>query len=281
MWSIGIYRGNSPFSLTPHPEINNPVIHPHDITDMNGVSIADPFMIEHANNWHMFFEILDGDSQKGCIGVATSGDALDWRYERVVLDEPFHLSYPYVFSHQGEFYMIPETVEGGGISLYKAHDFPSDWRLEGILVAGAWADPSIFQFDGRWWMFACSNPKESNNLHLFHSESLLGPWQEHTLSPLISEDNHTARPAGRVTIFDNKVIRFSQDCEPHYGTRVRAFEITKLSLSEYKEKEHELSPILNPTGEGWNSERMHHVDPHIIWPNEWIACVDGLTPSEF
>jgi hypothetical protein len=33
--------------------------------------------------------------------------------------------------------------------------------------------------------------------------------------------------------------------------------------------------VLCATDEGWNSQRMHHVDPHLMTDGRWIACVDG------
>lgn len=280
MWSIGIYSGNSPLSLAPHPQASNPVIRPEDIHDIKGVSIADPFLIEIDGLWHMFFEVLDGDSQKGCIGLATSTDAVKWNYEQIVLEERIHLSYPSVFRVGRENFMIPETVDGEGISLYRAKRFPHVWALDQVLVPGTWADPSIFRFDNRWWMFACGTPKQSDTLHLFHAKDLRGPWEEHRLSPLITGNNRIARPAGRVTPFNGGVLRFCQDCQPEYGSQVRAFEIHELTTETFKEREHPLSPLLVPSGSGWNSHRMHHVDPHLRSPGEWIACVDGLTQSK-
>ena len=277
MWSIGIYKGESPFQLAPHPDAMNPVLHPTDIDDLNGVSIADPFMLRSEGIWHMFFEVLDGDNGKGCIGLATSPNAITWSYDQIVLTEKFHLSYPYVFANGSDYYMIPETVEGGGICLYKATNFPHAWTFQQKLIEGVWADPSIFEYERQWWMFACGAPKESSSLHLFYAEDLLGPWIEHPASPLISCNHRIARPAGRVTVYDDQIVRFCQDCEPRYGTRVRAFVVDTLTTTDYAEREHPLSPILVPQGIEWNSERMHHVDPHLEWPGEWIACVDGCT----
>jgi len=275
MWSIGIYRGESPTHLEPHPQARNPVVHPNDVKDLKCVSVADPFMQKNGETWNMFFEVVDGETYKGCIGLATSADALSWKYEQIVLNESTHLSYPYVFNDGDEFFMLPETVGGGGISLYKARNYPTEWAFEKILIPGVWADPSIFKYERKWWLFACSNPKDSNNLHLFYSDDLRGEWVEHPLSPLITEDNRRARPAGRVVVCESEVLRFCQDCEPKYGSKVRAFKITKLTPTEFEEKENEISPILAPSGSGWNSQRMHHLDPHLEWPSEWIACVDG------
>ena len=274
-WSIGIYEGASPFHLSAHARARNPVITFEDVTDLRADFVADPFMLLKGGAWHMFFEVMDADTRLGKIALATSVDGLRWRYERVVLEEPFHLSYPYVFEWRGEFYMTPETLQPGVLRLYKADPFPLRWRCLGTIVEGAHADPSPFRFDGRWWMFACPTPNKHDTLRLYFADELEGPWAEHPRSPIVEADCRIARPAGRVVVRDGTVIRFAQECQPFYGTRVRAFEVTELTPESFSEREHERSPILSPSGEGWNGQRMHHVDPHPLPGGGWLACVDG------
>jgi hypothetical protein len=47
-------------------------------------------------------------------------------------------------------------------------------------------------------------------------------------------------------------------------------------LSEYEEKPVWKKPVLCRSGKGWNCIGMHHVDPHQIGKNNWIAVVDGF-----
>jgi hypothetical protein len=75
------------------------------------------------------------------------------------------------------------------------------------------------------------------------------------------------------------VYRFTQDCDPTYGNQVRAFEITELTTDSYKETPVSHNPILKATGQGWNAEQMHHLDPHQVDRAEWIAGVDGYGNS--
>ena len=233
-------------------------------------------MILRDDIWYMFFEVLNQQTDKGEIGLAISRNGLDWKYEQIILREPFHLSYPSVFEWDGDYYMIPETLEARAVRLYKADDFPRRWTYVGALVAGDWADPSIFRFDDRWWMFACSTPYQHDTVRLYFAEDLTGPWSEHPASPIVEGNKRKARSAGRVLVMDDGIIRFAQDCIPEYGTRVRAFEISELTTRTYVEKEHPSSPILSATGgRGWNGQRMHHVDAHLLSSGEWIACVDG------
>ena len=127
----------------------------------------------------------------------TSVDGFDWKYRRIVLKEPFHLSYPYVFAWKGDYYMVPETLETQSIRLYQATDFPVCWSPVASLVEGMHADPSIFRFNARWWMFACSTPYLHDTLRLYFARKLLGPWREHPASPIIEGNKRIARPGGR------------------------------------------------------------------------------------
>ena len=276
MWSIGIYTGQSPFHLAPLRGARGPVLTRADVLGVPAQFVADPFMIQAGGVWHMFFEVLNQRSNKGEIGLAVSRNKRDWAYQQIVLAEAFHLSYPYVFEWRGEYYMIPETLQAEAVSLYKAESFPLRWSYLGPLVKGLCADPSVFHFGGRWWMFACSTPYQHDELRLYSAAELTGPWQEHPKSPIVQGNKRIARPAGRVIIFGDKVVRFAQDCIPEYGTQVRAFEITQLTTASYAEAEHASSPVLSASGSGWNGLGMHHIDLHRMAGGRWLACVDGF-----
>lgn len=278
-WAIGIYVGDSPWRFFPAPGIKNPVLSQADVSDAPVSFVADPFMIRAGDLWHMFFEAKNVLTRKGEIGLAVSRNGFDWSYRQIVLAEPCHLSYPYVFEYEGSYYMIPETLQANQIRLYEAARFPFGWTHVADLIEGEFADSSIFRFNGRWWIFACSAPFAHDVLRLFFADHLTGPWFEHPGSPIIQNNPHVARPAGRVVVFDDSVIRYAQDCYPKYGARVRAFEISELTPSSYRERESDQGPILSPGSSGWNGQGMHHIDPHRNSDGKWIACVDGRFSS--
>jgi hypothetical protein len=277
IWSIGIYGGPSPFHLAPLEGVTNPVLTRQDICGVPARFVADPFMVQVDGVWYMFFEVLNEVTNKGEIGLAKSETGDSWTYQQIVLTEPFHLSYPSVFEFNGDYYMTPETLAADAVSLYRATDFPWRWSFVESLVKGSCADPSLFRFDGRWWMFTCSTPYQHDTLRLYLAEDITGPWREHPASPIIQSNKRCARPAGRVLILDDRIIRFAQDCVPNYGARLRAFEAFELTTSSYVEKENPNSPVLEASGEGWNSMGMHHVDAHPMNDGRWFACVDGLS----
>ncbi len=272
-WAIGIYRGTSPSRFIPHEDVSNPVLTAKDVTDVDALFVADPFMVKHDSRWYMFFEVMNRKTGQGDIGLATSDDGLRWTYEKVVLDEPFHLSYPYVFRWNNEYYMIPETNAACAIRLYRAVEFPTSWTFVRIMLRGHYVDPSIFRHGGKWWLFA--GERSNDILRLYCSDELMGPFREHPRSPIVSADFNIARPGGRVLADGDRIIRFTQDDEPTYGNQVRAFQITELTPLLYEERELPGNPVLGPTGTGWNAEGMHHIDAHRLGANQWIACVDG------
>jgi len=282
VWSIGIYTGSSPLSLNLPKNIKNPVLTAKDVTDMKAEFIADPFMVREENKWYMFFEVMNSEMQKGHIGLAMSNDGLRWNYQQIILQEPFHMSYPYVFKWKDEYYMIPETYQAFSIRLYKAVNFPYKWQFVKNLIYGDFRDTAILRYDEKWWIFTADryvvNDKNYDVLRLYYSEDLTGYWVEHPKSPLAIGNLHVARCAGRVLLFDGKILRYAQDDFVSYGNQIRAFEIMKLNTEDYEEKEVAMSPILKGSGNGWNKDGMHNIDPHQADGN-WIASVDGCTSN--
>ena len=272
-WAIGIYIGPNPFQLSPALGVSQPVLTPADVTDMPTLHLADPFMVRENGIWYLFFEAVHAHTGQGNIGYATSADGLHWDYQRIIVDEPFHLSYPGVFKWNGGYYMIPESGEANAVLLYKATAFPNQWVREAKLIDKGWADPTFFVYRDTCWMYLTS-PNRSI-LRLYYAADLYGPWVEHPMSPVIDGDKNTAGLAGRVTKYNGKLYRYAMDCDPDYGNAVRVFEINELSGTAYRETELPSSPILSGTGKGWNAERMHQVDPHQLDDSTWTACVDG------
>jgi len=279
LWAIGIFGGTSPLALGPQPGVANPVITRDDVTDVPASFVADPFLHRVDGSWHLFFEVLNRRTGLGEIALATSTDLATWRYERVVLAEPFHLSYPHVFEWQGAIYMVPEAHATRSLQVYRADSFPTRWtHAHTLLSGGVFSDATLFQHDDRWWLFTeTSEPRRHDTLRLFHADEPFGAWMEHPSSPIVSGDRTTARPAGRVVRTNAGFVRFAQVCAPRYGTSVKAFGITELTTSTYAERALSDAPVLAGSGVAgaWNATRMHHVDAHEVAPGRWIAAVDG------
>ncbi len=277
-WAIGIYTGTSPLQLKPAPGIINPVLTGSDVTDVSANFVADPFMIKTDHGWYLFFEVLARWSSKGAIGLATSDDGLHWKYDRVVLREDYHLSFPYVFKYRDSYYMIPESYHAGSIRLYKADPFPYRWRFVKDLIKGpGYVDNAILHYKNKWWLFTSN--LESDELSIFYADDLLGPWSPHPGNPVIKGNANVARPGGRIILYGSKILRYVQDDDPSYGNCLRVEQVVRLSTTEYKEVPAIQHPLLTAAKSGWNESGMHHADVHRLGEHRWIACVDGYQPS--
>lgn len=274
-WTIGIYRSNSPFHFNALQGWINPLFRAEDVTDVNASFVADPFLIRQDKQWDLFFEVYNKDTKQGDLAVATSRNTWIWKYQNVIIDEPFHLSYPYVFQADGEYYLIPESFEANSIRLYKADDFPTKWSFVKTLIEGRdYVDNSIVYYNNKWWLF--SSVTTNDKLYLHYADSLTGPWKEHPMSPIVSGDVHKSRPSGRLLVYDGKLYRFTMDVQPPVGNhQVMAYQITEITPETYTETLVQEAPILMPSGSGWNGDGMHQLDPVQVDSNSWIASVDG------
>lgn len=275
-WAIGVYGGNDPDRLQPLPGMRNPVLTAAHVRDVPALFVADPFVVRTDDHWWLFFEVLHATLRRGQIGVAVSRNGWEWEYCRIVLDEPFHLSYPLVFEWNGAYYMTPETASQRQVRLYRAVDFPFRWEYVATLLEDDdYLDPTPFFYQGRWWLFAGTNIKRNDMLRLYGATTPYGPWREHPCSPIVAGDARIARPAGRVVCHNGRLIRLAQDCSQHYGARVLAFEVVDLTAERYAERPWSSAALLEPERSGWNQRGMHTLDLHRLQEGTWLALVDG------
>ena len=236
IWKIASYQlEKTNLSKLIISKIKNPIIQAEDINDVKAEFTADPFLIKHKNEFYTFFEVFNSSTKKGEIGMASSRDGMQWKYEKVVLSESFHLSFPCVFTWNGSYYMIPESAKSKSIRLYKSIDFPYSWKFEkSILDRGNYLDNIIFKYKNLWWLFTSTS---NANLYLYYSKSPLDPWKSHPKNPIKHDDADASRMAGNIFIKNDSLIRFAQDDYPNYGNGIRSFYINTIDSMNYKETE--------------------------------------------
>ena len=200
---------------------------------------ADPFPIKKGGKTWVFFEAFDGKSQKGKIAVAEWNGSL-LSDPQTILEEDWHLSYPFIWEENNETYLIPESGAAGNTFIYQAVEFPFRWRKIGLLLEGEAYDPTVMKVDNQYWLFVNQRPHAGasafEELYAYHSPSLINPtWTGHALNPIVS-DVRSARPAGRIFQRNGKWYRPAQDSGLRYGHRIKIQEILKLTPTEYAEK---------------------------------------------
>jgi len=151
-----------------------------------------------------------------------------------------HRSWPNVFHHGGELWMLPESGADGEVSLWRCVEFPGRWEKERVLLSGkAWTDPVIYQEAGDWWLFVSaagpSPHSHSDSLHLFHStDPWSSPFVAHPWNP-VAVGVVGSRPAGRLFREGGRLVRPAQDCSSRYGRALVFRSIERLTRTEYVE----------------------------------------------
>lgn len=272
IWSIHAFKTLSPFDLSAVTKCKTPIMDASKVKDTMAYFVADPFMLFDGGQWFMFFEIFEAVTRKGCIGLAKSSNGLEWCYDRVVLREDFHISYPHVFKAGGQFFMVVESSAINGIRLYQAKNYPYEWVLIKTIIEGdGFVDPSVIYAQSKWWLF--TSVRGEDNLLIYYSDELLGDWKQHSANPIRKDSSNPARLAGRIIRFENNLYRPAQLPKP-YGSGVMLNQIVELTENKFKEKLVMQKPILKSGAESWCASGMHHCDMHMR-ENEWIVCSDG------
>lgn len=196
---------------------------------------ADPCLFESNSANYIFFEDFDLKAQKGAIACVEIESATKHTYPTIVLEQPYHLSYPFLFEWRGDVYLIPESSANRTIELYRAVHFPCRWELVKVLMKDVTAtDATLFKHNGRFWMFTGSADDVNEDLFLFAADSPLGPWLPHPKNPIVSDPSRS-RPAGALFFNAGHLLRPSQDCSTDYGRAICLNSVTVLSEHDYSE----------------------------------------------
>ena len=210
------------------------------IANPNNRYLADPFLIKKGGAHYCFVEDYDFKTKKGSISAyKISKDG----YEDlgIVLQEEFHLSYPFLFEYENEIYMCPETNEKKEIRIYKCVEFPGKWVFHKTLMSNvSAADTNIFKFNGKWWLFTNfdkSTVRDHNSqLYIYHNTNPVShDWVAHEANPLIF-DPLIARNGGMIC--DGKEIYrvFQRQDFDMYGAASGIAKIKILTTSQYEEE---------------------------------------------
>ena len=203
---------------------------------------ADPHVIHKDSQYYVFIEEFPYHANKGHISLLIMDRTGNYTKPVKILEQPYHLSNPFVFEWQGDHYMIPESSSNRTIEVYKCVSFPYQWKFYKKLMQDITAvDPILYYDQQKWWLF--TNISENagastlDELFLFYSDSPISDhWTPHPQNPIVS-DVRKARPAGRIFTHNNNIYRPAQICSRAYGYGVKINQILKLSEREYQEQE--------------------------------------------
>jgi hypothetical protein len=208
--------------------------------------LADPFVINRDGKTFCFVEDYDMVEHRGHVSVYELGrDSA--AFIGVALAESFHLSFPYLFEHEGALFMCPETSGNRDIRVYRCISFPLSWRLEKVLMKDLTAvDTMLIEKGGVWWMLTNTDPAGFGafpELSIFSAPSpFADQWTPHPLNPIFVDASH-ARNGGIVREGD-RLFRIAQrQGFDFYGKATSINEIRHLDGKDYAEDRiHTITP---------------------------------------
>lgn len=206
-----------------------------ELPPLEGHFLADPFVVERDGQSVVFVEQFGYREAKGAIAAYRLNDKGGAERLGAVLEEPFHLSFPFMVEDDGQLFMIPESEQAGEVRLYRCVDFPMKWKLDTVLLTNFRAlDSMVFKRDGQWWMLVGQSKLHALGVRplLYRAPELRGPWSLCACSPISGEIDH-ARNGG--------LLRHGQDLYRvvqlpefnRYGVSIAIHRIDRVSDEEF------------------------------------------------
>ncbi len=182
----------------------------------DGTWAADPFLYETDGEHYLFVELCLKKKDKGVIAYYhfINGKPV---FQNTIIESSYHMSYPCVFSCDGERYMIPETADNGSIDLYKAVEFPRQWKKVATLITHEkYVDTTVFCLNNRYYVVSYRKATSGWSLDFFELD-MVG-YQLHKIGSK-EYKNNIGRPAGNF-YKQNGLIRPAQNCSLKYGEEI-------------------------------------------------------------
>lgn len=231
-WNVGLnFSSWEDFDFIKSTVLKNP----------DGHFLADPFILKEGAETYCFVEDYDWSKGKGSIAAYKISNGAPINLG-IVLEEAFHLSFPYIFRHESKIYMLPESADNMDIRIYESLEFPTKWRLKTIIKENvSAADSMIFWRNGFWWLFSNINPIGGRDccseLSIFYTDNPIdGKWMPHEKNPVIFDPSF-ARNGGMVLDNDSLYrVGQIQTFGTYGGGGVSINQIVELTTSSYKEQ---------------------------------------------
>ncbi len=204
---------------------------------------ADPFLLLHNDELYLFYELQRGFDH-GEIYMMKTTDLKHWSEPIVVLKEPFHLSFPFVFEYKGDVYMIPESEEANQVRLYKGNKDLTSFEFCRVLIEQEreegincnYVDSHLYRKNEKIYLFTSYMKNWEMKQEIYVTDDLLhGVFERHVCSPICTS-HEFGRNGGSIINIKEKIFRVSQDCHKVYGENVSLHEITDINDTVYKEK---------------------------------------------
>jgi len=148
----------------------------------------------------------------------------------IILEQPTHLSFPFIIRQNGKVYLMPENSASGCSTVYEYDDTSRKLIPLHHLAEEPFADATIFDMDGRSYLCTTIYPDTNSTsvkIYSFDRENLKVVDRIAAVEfPIVC-----GRNAGEVFTVDSQLYRPAQDCTLRYGHGVI---LQKMTMKEGK-----------------------------------------------
>lgn len=209
-------------------------------------------------------ECFDYRRRIGRLVIAKASDGRSVPMETLKLNDVHH-SYPMVYTEGDEHLVIPESALSGEVTAMRLNRSGKLLDETTILSGYSLVDPTIFQHDGAYWMFANPLNDFDDKLMVFRGDSLTGPWVETSFSPIAIPN---CRGAGKIFERSGRLFWPTQFNSESYGGGLILRRILHLTDREF---EHDIASKILPDPRGSRPLGFHSFSK-----GERHHLVDGL-----
>lgn len=195
---------------------------------------ADPILFEKDGVTYIFMEVYDRKERKGKIGFVKETEQ-GWTKPQIIINENFHMSFPFIFEKNGEIFMIPETSASDKLFIYQCESFPEKWKpIKKYNKMGSYVDTILIESDNKDIFLSCEmNPNNlfETSLHTFciENNALIEKYKQGTYS-------YDVRNGGALCYKDGEKIRVSQvSGRGEYGIGLKFWKLSSI-YPELKEE---------------------------------------------
>lgn len=155
---------------------------------------ADPILVSDQSGTYLFAEAFERKKRIGRISVSTVSDAGEIGEPQLIISEPHHMSFPFVFKWNEKYYMIPETSENNSIKLYMPKSFPYDWQLvKSWQIGKKLVDSVLIECNGNELQFLSSEVDSKNLLRCRYVKYSLVGMDDLTSCELVLDHSYNDR----------------------------------------------------------------------------------------
>ncbi len=197
-----------------HTILDNIIMPFYEVPEYKDGWAADPFVFEYNNKLYIFAELFSYKEGHGNIGYCCleNDKFSNWK---IIISNGTHFSYPNIFAKDNDIYIMPENCAGKKIALYKATDFPNEWKEIQPLYKEEYLTDSTFLDENSIITYSVK-PNEYKLILL----------KENKIIDSVKDETQKMRPAGKIFKDKDKIYRPAQDCEHSYGEALIINELT-------------------------------------------------------